>query len=116
MLARLVARLNQRAYAWVNLRGPVPAAEDTVMPDPGLQMVVLPQRMQPGAQLLRREGLADRADIVILALDGEQRGAPDRPRLDLAVARDENAARQLVLLKNTVDSLEIERRRQVHHR
>src|SRR5579859_3299863 len=108
MLARLVARLDQRAHARVNLRGPAPAAEDAVMPDPSLQMVVLPQRMQSGAQLLCREGLADRADIVVLALDGKQRGAADRPRLNLAVARDENAARQLVLLKNTVDSLEIE--------
>ena len=36
----------------------------------------------PGAQVVRRERLADRADVVALALDREERGAPDRRRLD----------------------------------
>src|SRR6185437_6701089 len=37
-------------------------------------------------------------------------------RLDLSAARDQYAARQLVLLEDALDGLQIERRRQIHYR
>src|SRR5579863_1717621 len=82
----LAGGLNDGADARVNFRRPAPAAEDAIMPDPGLQMVVLAKWVQPGTQLLRRQGLTDGADVVVLAFDREERGAPDRRRPDLAAA------------------------------
>src|SRR5579864_6303209 len=93
----LFAGPDQLADSRIDFRLPAASAEDAIMPDPGLQVMALPGRVQPGAQLLRGKGLADRADVVVLALDGHQRGAPDRPGLDLAAARYERAARQLLL-------------------
>src|SRR5882762_1528471 len=62
----------------VDLAGPPPAAEHAVMADTGLHIVPLAIGPQARAEIVRRHGLADRADVVALALDGEQGGTADR--------------------------------------
>ncbi len=81
----------------VDLARPAPAAEDAVMADAGLH--VMPPQIGPdlAAQLLRRERLADGADIVLLALDREQRRAPDRPRIDQPATDAQPPQRQIML-------------------
>src|SRR3954465_7569601 len=86
-------------HLWINLAAPAPPVEDAVMADLGLQVMLLLAGRKPSAEIERRRGLADGADIVVLAFDGEQRRAFDRRRLDLAVARDEAAERQRMLLE-----------------
>jgi len=53
------------------------AAEDAVVADAGLHVMASQVRPQSAAQFVRRHGLADGADVVALALDGEQHGAAD---------------------------------------
>src|ERR1700690_1025872 len=91
---------DQLADARIDLGLPAASAEHSVMTDPGLQVMPLSRRVKPGAQLLRGKGLPDRANVVVLALYGHQRGAPDRPGLDRAAARHQHPARQLLLLKD----------------
>ena len=64
------------------------------MADAGLHVVALAIGPQAGAEIVRGRGLADRADVVALAFDREQHGAPDRPRLDRLALPFELAERQ----------------------
>ncbi len=52
------------------------------MADAGLHVVTFEIRAQFAAQLVRGRGLADRADVVALALHREQHGAADGARVD----------------------------------
>jgi hypothetical protein len=63
---------------------------------------------QIAAEVMRSDGLADGANVVALALDGEQHGAPDRSRIDAPAAIVEPAARKRMLLENEPHGLEIE--------
>ncbi len=65
---------------------------------------------------MHRRGLADRADIVVLAFDGEDRGTADRAGIDRHAMRHELAARQRLAMKDAIDGLQIEIRRKIHHR
>src|SRR5262249_30882836 len=65
----------------IDLVGPAVAAEHAIVADAGLHVVALEIGAQPGAEVVGGRGLADRADVVALAFDGEQHGAPDRLRL-----------------------------------
>src|SRR5437762_2937410 len=76
---------------------------DAVMAGLGLQVMLFLGRREAGAEGERRRGLADGADVVVLAFDREQRGALDRRRLDRAVARHERAERQRMLLEHPLD-------------
>ena len=69
------------------------------MADAGLHGVALAVGPQARAEVMRRRRLANRADVVLLALDREQRGALNRARLDLLAAPLERACRELVLLE-----------------
>ena len=86
------------------------------MADFELEVVRLFRRRDAGAEIWAATGLARPADIVALALDGHQRGALDRRRLDQAAAHPKPAERQVVALEHALDRLQIEIRRQVHHR
>ncbi len=68
-----------------------------------------------GRQLVRGPGLADAGNVVEFAFDGHQRGLDSR-RIDLAPAAHPESARQLVLLENDLDGLEVELRGEVHDR
>src|SRR3984957_10124764 len=95
---------------------PAPPVEHAVMADLGLDVTLLPARFQPGEQGVRGRGLADRANVVVLAFDGQERGARDRLRLHLARARHELPERQGVILENALHRLQVEIGRQIHHR
>src|SRR5262245_9916299 len=107
---------NDVLYQRIDLVGPAVAAEHAVMPDPGLHVMALEIGAQSAAQVVRGRGLADRADVVALALDREQHGAPDRPRLDPLALPFELADRQRTFLKDQANGLQVEFRRQVEHR
>ena len=81
---------------------------DPVVADAGLHVVLAHVRAQARAQVLRGQGLADAADVVALAFDGQQRGAADARRLDAAAAPLQFAARQVVALEHALDRLQIE--------
>src|SRR5260370_41697649 len=79
-MSPLTVDMDHVTHHRVDLVGPAAAAEDAVMADAGLHPMGLHERAQPAAQFLRRQGLADRADIVPLALYRQQRGPGDCPR------------------------------------
>ncbi len=95
---------------------PALAAEHAVVAHAGLHVVALEVRAHAGAQVLRGERLPDRADVVALALDGEERHAPDRAGLDLAPAHHQLALGEGAVLEHDLHRLEVELRRQVHGR
>ena len=76
------------------------------MADIGLQVMALQMRAQRAAEIVRGGGLAERADVVAAALDGQQRRVADRARIDLAAAIGEVAGGQLGLLEDAVDGLD----------
>ena len=79
---------------------PAAAVEHAVMADLAAadDAPVLPARDCGTARA--RRGLADTADIVALALDGHQRGALDRARIDQFAAHPEAAMRQILPLEH----------------
>src|SRR4029077_10970132 len=82
--ARSIARQNHVLQDRINLVLPALAGKDAVMADAGLHVVALEIGAQLAAQVVRGHRLADGADVVALAFNGEQHGAPDRRRVDLA--------------------------------
>ena len=64
---------------------------------------------------MRRERLANGADVVALALDREERRAPDRRRFHRLAAPGELAAREERLLEHDAHRLEIELGGQIEH-
>ena len=104
------------AHDRVDLVLPAPAAEDAVVADARLHVVRAQVGPQAAAQVLRRQRLADRADVVALAFDRQQRGAPDRRRVD-ACGRDTSARRAAARSPGTQPHrLEVELGRQVGDR
>src|SRR6516164_113353 len=57
----------------VDLRCPAPPAENPVVTNSSLHVMAFHVRLEPAAQLVRRGGLANGADIIALPFDGEQR-------------------------------------------
>ena len=91
------------------------AVEDAIMSDVFLQMMHPQFIGDIDAQILRRLGLADAGNIVLLALDGHQPDPPDGAEIDGLAAMLHLAARQLVVNENGVDRLQVEFGGQVHH-
>ena len=85
------------------------------MADAGLQPMRLAIGRNVAAQAVRRFGLADAGNIVVLALDREQRHALDRGRIDRPAAMGHLALRQRVAHENGLDRLQIEFGREIHH-
>jgi len=67
-----VARQNQVAHNRIDLAIPAPAAEDAVMAHAGLHMVPLHVRLETRAKIMGDRALTQRANIVALALHGQQ--------------------------------------------
>ena len=67
------------------------------MTDAGLQVVAFEIRPQLAAQIVRRDGLANRTDVVTLAFDGEQHGLADRGRINPMAVPFQFAQRQVML-------------------
>src|SRR4029077_807774 len=86
-----------------------------VMADAELQVLQLFRGREVMAQILRDDGLAGAADIVALSLDGHQRGAGDRARIDPVAMYLEAAMRQILALKYPFKGLQVELGRQIHH-
>src|SRR5512140_3933172 len=72
------ARADEGTEPGRDLLAPAPAAEGAVMADVRLQMVLPAIVGDRGAERVRGAGLADAGDVVLAALDGEQRGVADR--------------------------------------
>src|SRR5262245_10318557 len=106
---------NDVLHQRIDLVGPAVAAEHAVMSDPGLHVMALEIGAQSAAQVVRGRGLADRADVVPLALDRKQHRALDRPRLDPLALPFELAERQRTFLKDQANGLQVEFRRQIEH-
>ena len=85
------------------------------MADAGLQVVHLVLRRNVDAELVRGLGLADAGNVVVLALDGEQRDAADLRRIDRPAAMGHLAVRQGMADEHGIDRLQIEFGGQVHH-
>ena len=69
------------------------------MADAGLHVVALEIGPQLAAQIVRGHGLADGADVVALAFDGQQHGFADRARIDTLAVPFELAERQRMVLE-----------------
>src|SRR6516165_5906258 len=65
----------------IDLVFPALAGEHAVMADAGLHVVALEIGTQLPAKVVRGDRLANRADVVALALDGQQHGAADCARI-----------------------------------
>src|ERR1700722_17774166 len=113
--ARSIARQNHILQNRIDLVLPALAREHAVMADAGLHVVALEIRAQLAAQVVRRHRLADSADVVALAFDGEQHGAPDRGRVDLVAVPLQLAERQRVFLEDDPHRLQIELGGEVEH-
>src|SRR6185312_16547285 len=95
---------------------PFPAVEDAIVADiPGEEILLL-RLGQPGCDVERRLGLADARNIVSFAFDREEGGVPDRVRTNQPSAMLHLALRQLMLLEDDVDRLQIELRGHVADR
>ena len=78
----LIRRHDHIPHQRVDLAGPFLAAEYAVVADAGLQVVAFAVGEDVLAQGVGGHGLADRADVVALALDREQHGLADRGWID----------------------------------
>src|ERR1700685_2535097 len=95
-----IARQDHVLDKRIDLVLPALAGEHAVMADAGLHVMPFKIRTKVGAQVVRGNGLADRADIVAFALDLEQHGAADRGGLDLLSAPLKLAERKGVFLED----------------
>src|SRR5579863_6551425 len=105
LLARSAVDVNELGHFGVDLGTPAAAVEDAVMTDLGLKVMMPLADGHARTEIQNRGGLADRADIVVLALHREDRGTRDGARLDLAAPRLEVPERQGMLLKDALDGL-----------
>jgi hypothetical protein len=80
-----------------------------------LEVVPLPLGAEGGAQVQRRAGLAGRAGLVPLGLEGKQGDLPDRLRAHRAATPRHPAQREFVSLEHAMDGFQVDLRRHVHH-
>ncbi len=104
----LFHRQDEVADHGIDLVLPALAVEGAVVADIGLQVMALQMRAQRVAEIVGGGRLAERADVVAAAFDGEQRRAADQAGIDLAAAVGEVARRQLRPLEHAVDGLDVE--------
>src|ERR1700682_123864 len=95
-----IARQDRVAHDRINLAVPTLAGKHAVVPDARLHVVALAVWPDPAAQILRRQRLAERADVIALALDRQQRGLVDRLRLDEIATEFQLALPQQETLEN----------------
>ena len=85
------------------------------MADAGLQVVAAQVRAELRGEFVGGGGLADGADVVALAFDGQERGAGDLRAIDGDAVMLEAAERQAHFLEHPGDGLEVEFLGQVEH-
>ena len=107
MFTLSLTRLDVVAQHRVDLRVPSPAVEDAIVADACLQVMGLHVRPQARTQVLRSEGLADSADVVLLALDRHQKRLLDCAQINRLALVLHFAERQQIALEHLIDSLEI---------
>ena len=78
---------------------PAVTAEYAIVAGAGLEMMTSLIRPEIATQIVRRNGLADGTDVVALAFDCEQSGAPDCAGINTLSLPLELAARERVLLE-----------------
>ena len=66
------------AHDGIHLALPAASAEHAEVAHASLEVMASPPQRDLVAEVVRSTGLADAADVIALALDGEQDGAPDR--------------------------------------
>ncbi len=86
------------------------------MADIALQIMRLAVGRDVDAKGMRRLGLTDAGNIVLFALDREQRAIADRRRIDRLSAMGHLAFRKRVAHEHGIDRLQIKFRGQIHHR
>src|SRR6516164_4940680 len=72
-------------------------------------------RPELAAELMRRHRLTDGADIVALALHREKHSLADSIRVDALAAPLQPTERERMVLKDKLDRLEVEFRREIEH-
>lgn len=112
----LFAHVNEVPHQRIDFRIPAPSVEYAVMADAGLDVVALHVGPDARAQVLRRECLADSANVIPFTLDREQKGALDGARIDASTAIFKFTQRQVMFLEYAAHGLQIEVRRQIHDR
>ena len=105
--------MDDLAHRWIHLILPALAAEHAVVPDPCLHIVRAQVLRQFFAQVLRRKGLAQGADVIALTFHRQQCGTADQLRLDGAVTPFQLAAGQRVFLEHQLHGFEVKVRAQV---
>src|SRR5262252_1695309 len=99
-----------------NLGAKTRSVENAVMSNTRLQPMGLAIRRNIDAQTMRRFGLPNARNVVVLAFDGEQRHALDRGWINAASAMAHLAPRQSMAHEHRVHRLQIKFRGQIHHR
>src|SRR5579864_5723198 len=110
-----VVHTNMAAHLGIDFPLPARARENAVMPHPGLQIMLLFVWLERSAQLVGGKGLSRRADIVTLALHGQERCSANGARVHVMSAPFKASSREIVPLKHTLDSLEIKLGVQIKH-
>src|SRR5262249_48482423 len=110
-----IVRQHEVGDARGDFRAEPRSVEHAVMADPGLQPVWLVRVGNIDAKSVRRLGLTDARDVVVLAFDGHQSDTADLSGLHRLVAVGHDTPRQGVADEYGLDRLEIELGGQVHH-
>src|SRR5690606_37914550 len=91
------------------------AVEHAVMSDVALKMMMAHGVRDSGAQSMRRLGLSDAGNVVILAFDREQGDFVDGAGIDRLAAMGEPPARQIMANEDPLHRIKEEFGSQVHH-
>ena len=116
LAAPAIVRQHEIGDARRDLGAEARAVEHAVMADGRLQVMRLVVGRNVRAQPMRRLGLADAGNVVVLALDRHQARRADLRRIDRTAAMRHLALRQRVADEHGIDGLQIEFGGQIHHR
>lgn len=103
----LRALIDQVTHSRIDRGAPGVAREDAVMAAAGDRQAMLARRVEPGAEVVCRVGLAQAANVVPLAFHGDQRCAADNLRVDGLATHLPDAAGQAELLKDRLNRLQV---------
>lgn len=107
-------RLNVLVHHGVDLRGPLLAAEHTVVAHTRLQVMRFHVIGQRAAKVLSSQGLTEAANVISLTLNGQEVGALDGLRVHRCVFVGHEAPWERVLLKDGFHGFDVELAGQVH--
>src|SRR5262249_46239147 len=113
---RAVVRQREVGNTRRNLGAETRTVEDAVMADGRLHVVYLVLLRNVDAQRMRGLSLPDAGYIVVLALDRHQCNAPDRRWIHPTATMCHLAFRQCMADEHRLHGLQVEFRREIHHR